>query len=246
MIENKGHRKRMDDRINGQDYETLQPHEQLEHLLFAVIPRGDTNKIAHRLLAEYGNILGVISAKPEELMKVEGVGRRTAMFLASLPYILGIVEQTIRFQKPVVLETTLDKVNFARPYFYGKTIENAYVVSLSADYRFKHITRLSRGVGKENESVLFVSEVIKQALSDDASVVFVIHNHPFGEINPSSNDILITRKLYYAFEGMDIEFSDSIIISGDNYFSMKDMGYLDPAFLEYERTERMKNKIENK
>ena len=246
MNENTGHRERLDKRVIEQDFEVLKEHEQLEHLLFAVIPRGDTNKIAHRLLEEYGSIVGVFNANPEELMKIEGVGRRTAMFLTSLPHLLGIVEHSITNHKPTIIKSTHDKVKFAKTYFYGKMVENAYIVSLSADYQFKRITRLSRGVGKENEAVLFVTDVVKQALCDGASIVFVVHNHPLGDVRPSASDIEITRKLYYAFEGLEIDFDDSIIISGNEYFSMKDKGYIDPAFLEFERTKRMKEKIQKR
>ncbi len=234
MSENNGHRKRLDDRINEHDYETLEPHEQLEHLLYAVIPRVDTNKIAHRLLAEFGSIMGVLSASPDDLMNVDGVGRRTAMFLASLPYLLGIVERNLKQQEPIVLKSTADKVNFVKSYFYGKKVENAYVVSLTADYKFKHISRLSRGVGRESESVVFVADVVKQALHDEAAIVFVVHNHPDGNIRPSGQDCEITRRLKRAFKGLDITFDDSIIISGESCFSMKDMGYLDSGFLDYE------------
>ena len=203
MEENMGHRKRLDERINEHDYETLQPHEQLEHLLFAVIPRGDTNKTAHRLLDEFGSINGVLCASPDDLMKVEGVGRRTARFLVSLPYLLGIVEQNLKRQEPIVLKSTADKAEFVKSYFYGKKVENAYVVSLSADYTLKNISRLSRGVGRESESVVFVADVVKQALLDEASVVFVVHNHPSGNIKPSGQDYEVTRRLKRAFKGLD-------------------------------------------
>ena len=65
-----GHRMRLDKKVIEKGFEMLEPHEQLEHLLFAVIPRGDTNTIAHDLLNRFGTVASVLNADPEQLMSV--------------------------------------------------------------------------------------------------------------------------------------------------------------------------------
>ncbi len=243
------HRKRLDRRVMEHGFEMLEPHEQLEHLLFAVIPRGDTNAVAHKLLETYGSVAAVLNADPQELEKVEGVGSRTAMFLTELPQLLGVVERNLKMNNAVRLETTRERADFAKTFFYGKMVENAYMFSLNSSYRLLRITRISEGVG--SETAVFPQKVVRQALCDQASVVIIVHNHPLGIINPSSSDTEMTRKLYLAFEGLDIVFDDSLIISGEKYFSMRDNGYMDPSFLEYERkklveqSEKKKKELKN-
>ena len=69
-----GHRGRLDEKSRIIGLEFLEEHEQLEKLLFAVIPRGDTNAIAHALLNRFGSVYGVLTAEVEHLREVQGVG----------------------------------------------------------------------------------------------------------------------------------------------------------------------------
>ena len=49
-----GHRIRMREKLESGNLADLPEHEQLEILLFSVIPRGNTNEIAHELLKKFG------------------------------------------------------------------------------------------------------------------------------------------------------------------------------------------------
>ena len=83
-----GHRNRMLDRAKAGD---LQDHELLEILLFNPIPRKNTNETAHKLLATFGSLKNVLSAEEAELMRIEGVGKRTAQYLASVAELVSRV-----------------------------------------------------------------------------------------------------------------------------------------------------------
>lgn len=69
-----GHRARMRERFRENGLEGFAPHEVLELLLFYARARGDVNPLAHRLLDHFGSLKGVLEARPEQLMAVEGVG----------------------------------------------------------------------------------------------------------------------------------------------------------------------------
>jgi len=217
-----GHRMRLDKKVIEKGLEMLEPHEQLEHLLFAVIPRGDTNALAHRLLDKFVTVAGVINADVEELMTIDGVGKRTAMFLTSLPQLLGIVERSISVEAPPKLETTEDVATFVRSYFYGKLTEEIYVMSLNSSFRLLAVSKLSEGA--PNEAYIYPSLAVKQAIRDNASVVIIAHNHPCGLVNPSKDDITLSAKLHGAFKSVDIQFKDSVIIAGSEYYSIAE-GY---------------------
>lgn len=62
--------------------EALQPHEIIEFLLYYAIPRQDVNDLAHSLIDRFGTVEAVLHAEIPELTRVEGMGRRTAEFLA--------------------------------------------------------------------------------------------------------------------------------------------------------------------
>ncbi len=225
------HRQRLDKKVSEYGLEMLEAHEQLEHILFAVIPRGDTNKIAHRLLDRFVTVGAVLNADPKELEKVKGVGARTAMFLTTLPSLLGIVERSIKNSKTPELFNRESIAKFARTYFYGRLNEAVYIFSLNSSYKLLAVSKVSEGIA--GAAYVFPAQLLKQAIKDNASAVIVAHNHPGGKVNPSFNDIELSRKLVDSFKAVDIEFRDSIIVSGDRYFSMYENGYLDPVSKEY-------------
>ena len=68
------HRERMRERFRRNGTDGFQEHELLEMLLYFVIPRRNTNDIAHELLDRFGSISGVLSADERSLAKVSGIG----------------------------------------------------------------------------------------------------------------------------------------------------------------------------
>ncbi len=234
------HRQRLDKKVREYGLDTLEPHEQLEHLLFAVIPRGDTNKIAHRLLDRYLTLSGVINADPEELETIEGIGHRTAMFLASLPSLLGIVERCAKSENSPELFNAQNILNFVKTFFYGRLTEAVYMFSLNSAYKILAVHKVSEGVAGEVHA--FPAMLVKQALRDNASVVLVAHNHPSGEGKPSQGDMALSRKILYAFGAVDIELRDSIIVAGDRCFSMRENGYLDYDIMDGNYAKEKKKK----
>jgi len=213
-----GHRARLDKKVIEKGIEMLAPHEQLEHLLFAVIPRGDTNAIAHRLLERFVTVAGVLNADYEQLIKVEGVGKRTAMFLSTLPQLLGVVERSVTVDAPPKLDTTEAIFEFARTFFYGKLIEEVYVLSLNSSYRLLAVTKLSEGV--QDETTVYPFMAVKQAILDNASVAIIAHNHPCGKAKPSQADVDLSARLLLAFKAVNIELHDSIVVAGGQCYSI--------------------------
>lgn len=225
------HRERLDKKVKKFGLEMLEVHEQLEYILFSVIPRGDTNAIAHRLIDRFGTLCAVLNAEEHMLTSVEGVGPRTAKFLNSLPALLGIVERSAKEHPLPRLCTTEEIVNFAKTYFYGALREAAYILCLNSSYKLTAVNKISDGI--KGETYIFPSKVAKLALLENASIVAVVHNHPCGNLNPSHSDIILTRRMAAACQAVEVEFSDSIIIHGDKYFSLRERGYLDGLNKEY-------------
>ncbi len=80
--------------------------------------------------------------------------------------------------------------------------------------------------GTVNQASVYPSEIVRSALLKDASNVICAHNHPSGNINPSKDDIDITRKLKGALALLDITLLDHVIIGSDKWFSFADSGML--------------------
>ena len=82
MSVHNGHRQRLKERFCNEGLEHFDDLYILELLLFYCVTRKDTNLLAHRLLDRFSTLRQVLDASREELMKVEGVGEHTAIFLS--------------------------------------------------------------------------------------------------------------------------------------------------------------------
>lgn len=79
-----GHRGRMRERFQISGFDNYQPHEVLEMLLFEFIPVINTNPIGHYLIERFGTVKGVLTATYDELVKVSGIGPKTAEGILSV------------------------------------------------------------------------------------------------------------------------------------------------------------------
>src|SRR4051812_30994487 len=73
-----GHRDRLRKRLLDGGGDALLDHELIEYLLTLVIPRIDTKPLAKALLREFGGIGGLLTADGEALLRVPGMGDRSA------------------------------------------------------------------------------------------------------------------------------------------------------------------------
>ncbi|MBI1805078.1 MAG: DNA repair protein RadC [Ignavibacteria bacterium] len=82
-------------------------------------------------------------------------------------------------------------------------------------------------VGILNSSLVHPREVFKLAYMMNAASVIVSHNHPSGNVEPSSEDITMTKQLVEAGKILGIPLHDHIIITeNDGYSSFAERGLL--------------------
>lgn len=77
-------------------------------------------------------------------------------------------------------------------------------------------------VGSISTSAVYPREVIERVINHGAGAVMLAHNHPSGNITPSSSDRAVTKKLETALSAIDVEILDHIIVGHDEYFSFAD------------------------
>ena len=67
-------------------------------------------------------------------------------------------------------------------------------------------------LGLADASLVHPREVFRPAITDSASAVVLVHNHPSGDPTPSAEDVRITKQLVSAGKLIDIKVIDHIII----------------------------------
>lgn len=81
--------------------------------------------------------------------------------------------------------------------------------------------------GGTSGTVMDVKLVVSIALKTLATGVIIAHNHPSGALKPSTEDVLITKRLEESLKLFDIKVIDHLIVSPEGgYFSFADLGDL--------------------
>jgi len=81
-------------------------------------------------------------------------------------------------------------------------------------------------MGGTNTMTITPKEIFTHLLLIGASNFIIAHNHPSGDIIPSKEDIVFTRKLHKAAEIMGLNFLDHIIYTDKEYNSLKQGGLI--------------------
>lgn len=218
-----GHRSRLRQRFLEEGLDTFTDVQVLELLLFYGIARKDTNPIAHNLLAHFGSLSQVLDAPVEELCKVDGVGENAAVLLHLITQV-GRCYLKDRASKTNVLPTLESCAEYLRPFFYGQSVETAYLLCLDAKCRLLACRKIAEG--NVNSTDLSIRKVVETALSANAASVLLAHNHPGGMAIPSYADIRTTHSIASALQTVDVRLVDHLIICDDDYVSLMQSGYL--------------------
>lgn len=80
--------------------------------------------------------------------------------------------------------------------------------------------------GDLTSSIVHPREIYKRALLNGAYGVIFAHNHPSGDVTPSSEDISTTKRLCEAGEILGIQVMDHIILGQENHLSFRADGLL--------------------
>ena len=218
-----GHRARMLERLFFNPT-SLAEHELLEVLLYPMIPRKDTNALAHNLLRVFGNLKNIFTATPQELMSVNGIGKKTATNICVVGKVFSAVKEDDEkargwgsFERCAEgLTEIFDKLNE----------ETFYVFFL--DKRYCEIARMSF---ENNEKAFVMADITELATAiavHKPSGILLAHNHPSGNVKPSRADDCATLKIngICAINGTSL--LDHVIVSGKKTYS-----YFKDGRLEY-------------
>jgi DNA repair protein RadC len=115
----------------------------------------------------------------------------------------------------LIQQWALDSIEF---------IEEAKMILLNRANIILGIYNLSKG--GITGTIVDLRVVLAIALKCNASAIILAHNHPSGNLQPSEQDKVITKKLREASKLLDLVLLDHLIISKNSYYSFADDGTL--------------------
>ena len=206
--------------------DSFSDHELLEIFLFTVVPRKDTNALAHRLIQAFGDIKKVFSATAEQLMTVNGVGKTVAAQIVLHAKLMQKIAVTcIGGDKTVVSLDTIKKDVVS--LFSGAKNEKFYFILLNDSWEVVFRMEFS---GKDENSVFADTAEASHAMSaHKAKFAIMAHNHPSGNAYPSDADDIATSKFCVACNINGVNLIDHIIVAEKkvySYFREKRLEYI--------------------
>jgi len=98
--------------------------------------------------------------------------------------------------------------------------EHSWTLGLTTKNRIKYIELVTLGL--LNRNLVHPREVFRLAIMEGVRSIIFVHNHPSGDIDPSTEDVETTKKLKEAGKIIGISLLDHVIIGGDGYYSFKE------------------------
>ncbi|MEX1052593.1 MAG: DNA repair protein RadC, partial [Patescibacteria group bacterium] len=157
--------------------------------------------------------------KVEELLKFKGVGK------AAVSKILAAIElgNRVRDKSINIIYSPKDVWVELKNIRYK---QKEHFILFCLDSRNRIIKKELISIGTLNSSLVHPREVFEPAIRNLSAQIVISHNHPSGEVQPSDEDIEITKKLIKAGEILGIEIIDHVIVSQEKYLSFKEKGIL--------------------
>jgi DNA repair protein RadC len=135
------------------------------------------------------------------------------------------VIQEIEGGEKYIVRSPQDGANIASMFIGDEDREVFFVMCLNTKNQVVAVHRCH--VGALNASIVTPREVFKSAILNNSASIIVSHQHPSGDVNPSREDIDVTKRLVECGKILGIEVLDHIIVNDKSeYYSMKEKGYV--------------------
>lgn len=209
---------------SGGKLDGLSGVKALSVLFSFIMPEAKAKKTAAALLERFGSFSATIEAPEAELLRVDEVDETTASFIRTSfeSYAYYMEDKNLALKRVYDSKSAYEVL---LPKFVGAKKE--LVGLLLLDGRGRIIFNDIVNEGAVSEVPIYIRRIVELCLMYDAYTAIIAHNHPSGSAVPSRNDINSTRDIEFAFNAIDVELFDHIIIAEEDYLSLKSSEWLD-------------------
>lgn len=218
-----GHRKRLRNRFLQGGLDGFLDYEIIELLLTLGTPRKDCKQMAKEAIKKFRGLQGVLDASFEELQQIKGIGPQNAF---GIKLFQAVTEQYAKekIPKKISLTSSVAVTDYLRKKIGKEKKEYFLILSLDSNNNLIKISEIS--VGTLNASLSHPREIFKEAIKLSAASIILVHNHPSGDPEASSEDVALTRRLWDAAKIIGIELLDHIIVTKEKFSSLKERGLI--------------------
>ena len=185
-------------------------------LLAVILQKGTKNEnvidMSNRLLAKH-SIDKLSECSLTELKDIPGIGDAKAM------QILALFELSKRIKGGSIAEKVIHNSEDIASYYMEKLKDKKkeYFIAVFLDSKNKIIKDEVISVGTLNASLVHPREVFKEAIKHSANSIILVHNHPSGDCEPSTEDEEITGRMKEIGELMGIQVLDHVVVATTSF-----------------------------
>ena len=190
--------------------QALSDTELLAVIIGSGTSRNRVGLIAEELMALFDKAKG--QANTEDLQRVKGVGAAKASTIAaSIEFARRhLCPSHRKINRPADVLPIVD-------HYADRRQEHFLCLALNGAHEVMSVRVVSLGL--VNRTIVHPREVYADPLQERAAAVIVAHNHPSGNVEPSEEDRVITKRLKEAGEILGIGLLDHIVFSPSSYYS---------------------------
>ncbi|MCM3032883.1 MULTISPECIES: JAB domain-containing protein [unclassified Niallia] len=123
------------------------------------------------------------------------------------------------------IKSPQDGAKIATMFIGDEDREVLFVICLNQKNRVNAVHRCH--IGSLDASIIHPREVMKTAILNNSASIIIAHNHPSGMVEPSREDIEVTKRMVQAGDILGIPLLDHLIVNDEGkYYSLKEHGYI--------------------
>lgn len=197
-------------------------------LISILIGSGGKNEsaveLSRRILNENGNNLNQLAKlSVEDFFSYKGIGEAKAMAIVAALELGRRRDETLEIKKKQIV-VSKDAYDELKSLYMDLNHEEFWIIILNQANRIQSKQLISKG--GRSSTVVDAKMVFESALQNKASAIVLSHNHPSGNLTPSDQDLILTKKLVEGGKLLDIKILDHLIFSNNTYYSFSDEGLL--------------------
>ena len=176
--------------------------------------------LAQKLLRRFESLVGLSRASLNELQEIDGIGPAKAVSLAAAFQLHRNLQKELAENNITTFRNPAQVARIYQNVIGHLEREHFYVILVNA--RMERIFDFEVSKGSMERTIVQPREVFSEAIRYGAKGIILVHNHPGGVLRPSEDDIKITKRLLASSEILGIPIYDHIIVTRDNYYSLKE------------------------
>lgn len=181
-------------------------------------------ELAQYMLKQCSNDLNSLARlSVKDLQKFKGIGEAKAISIVSALEI-GRRRKNSNHLESSKIQSAQDTFDFIHGDLMDLNHEEFWIILLKRNNEIILKQQVFRG--GVSGTVVDPKIIFKKAIEETASGLILVHNHPSGNLQPSREDKILTRKVKEGGKSLDINLLDHMIVANNSFYSFADENLL--------------------